>query len=227
MSQTFSLWTALASLVLLAPVVSGSCEAQTSETRPTLNVLVFNYSSASTVVLIKATAETSQIFAREGIAFAWTYCPSSPSPDSPPACQVAPDPGDIRLRVLGHHLNNAFQDSIFGFAIAPTFATVYYDPARLLVETASDSDSYLPVVLGYLIAHEIGHLLLGDNRHTMNGIMQARWNIQQMQQLMKGTLQFTPQQAMRMRIDSRIRTGDPKSPHTIEIVDIERLPECR
>lgn len=194
------------SLVLLTPTGPGPSTAQTSETRPSIDILVFNYSSAPTAVLVKAAAETNQIFARSGIDFSWIYCRPRSSPDSAAACQSATAPGEIRLRVLGPHLNNTFPDSIFGFAIAPTFVTVYYDSALRLVETISDSDSYLPRVLGCLIAHEIGHLLLGENQHAISGIMHARWDIQQMQLLMKGGLQFTPQQAMQMRINSRIRT---------------------
>jgi len=204
--QSFSVRITLAALVLLAPVVSAASPEPTAETRPLLNILVFNYSSAPAVILIKATAETSQIFARSGIRLAWTYCPLRPSAASQVACQSEPAPGEIRVRVLGGHLNNTFRDSVFGFANAPTFATVYYDSAQLLVKTTTDSDSTLPIVLGCLIAHEIGHLLLGESQHTAGGIMQARWDIHQIQQLMKGALQFTSEQAMRMQIDSRIRT---------------------
>jgi hypothetical protein len=167
---------------------------------------VLNYSSASEEVLASASAETSRIFAQSGIDFAWTYCPLRPSPGSSLACDSESTPGEIRVRVLERHLNGAFQESIFGFANAPTLVTVYFDSAQRLVKTATGSDSYLPVVLGCLIAHEIGHLLLGNDQHTVSGIMRAGWDIQQIQQLMKGALRFTPQQAMRMRRNTEVRT---------------------
>lgn len=216
MGQSFSVRIPLATLVLLASVFSAASTGQTGERHPLLNILVFNYSSAPAELLIKATAETSQIFSRSGIELAWIYCPPHSSSHPHAACESEPAPGEIRVRVLGRHLNSTFQDSVFGFANAPTFATVYYDSAQLLVETATDSDSSLPIVLGCLMAHEIGHLLLGDNQHTVSGIMQARWDIQQIQQLMKGALQFTSEQAMRMRIESRTRTREVsrRSPNT-------------
>jgi len=139
---------------------------------------------------------------------AWKYCPLRPSQDANPTCDSEAD-GEIRMRVLGHHLNDVFQDSIFGFAIAPTFATVYYDSAQMLVKTTSESESYLPVVLAGLMAHEIGHLLLGENQHTVSGIMKARWEIQQIQLLTKGALQFTPQQGVQMRKNTQMRARPP------------------
>jgi len=218
--QNFSVRFVVGILVLFASAVSRPSAAQTSATGAMVNVLVMNYSVAPSEVLVKAQAEASRIFARSGIELAWTYCPPRRSVVSNPTCD-SEAAGEIRMRVLGHQLNNVFQDSIFGFAIAPTFATVYYDSAHLLVETASDSESYLPVVLGGLMAHEIGHLLLGENQHTVSGIMQARWDILQIQQLMKGALQFTPQQSLRMRNNIQVRAGPP-SITRLDSIEIHR-----
>jgi hypothetical protein len=33
-----------------------------------------------------------------------------------------------------------------------------------------------PRVLGYVLAHEIGHVLRGTNAHTWTGVMKAHWN---------------------------------------------------
>lgn len=210
MGRSFSL--RFMTIVLLCSAISGACAVQRDKIRPDLKIRVFNYSSASAVVLEKATAEASAIFARSGIDLGWAYCPPRHSTTSDPECDSQPAPGEIRVRVLGRHLNNSFQDDVFGFAIAPTFATVYYDSAQLMVERTSESDSILPAVLGCLIAHEIGHLLLGENQHTASGIMQASWNIRQIQQLMKGALQFTSKQAMQMRMNGRIRSRQANEP---------------
>jgi len=50
-----------------------------------------------------------------------------------------------------------------------------------------------------MIAHEIGHLLLGPNSHSPSGIMQARWEAEQVQQLLKGALVFDKRQAARIQ----------------------------
>ena len=33
------------------------------------------------------------------------------------------------------------------------------------------------IILGRVTAHEIGHLLLGTNSHTVHGLMQAKWDL--------------------------------------------------
>ena len=53
------------------------------------------------------------------------------------------------------------------------------------------------MILGCVIAHELGHLLLGSNSHSDEGIMQPRWDPNQVRQLMMGTLLFTPEQSKR------------------------------
>jgi len=35
----------------------------------------------------------------------------------------------------------------------------------------------MATLLGRVTAHEIGHLLLGTNSHTLAGIMRAKWNL--------------------------------------------------
>ena len=49
----------------------------------------------------------------------------------------------------------------------------------------------VPILLGCVIAHEIGHLLLGLNSHSGSGIMQRRWERKQITQVMTGTPLFT------------------------------------
>jgi hypothetical protein len=207
--RNFSIRFVVGGLVLFTSAVLRPLAAQTSATSPMVNVLVMNYSVAPAEVLVKAQTEASRIFAQSGINFSWTYCPPNPSADSSWRCGAEPAPGEIRVRVVGHPPSNVFQDSVFGFAIAPTFATVYYDLAQTLIKAAGEVESFLPIVLGCLIAHEIGHLLLGENQHTVSGIMQARWDIRQIQLLTKGALQFTPQQGVRMRNNTQMRAKPP------------------
>ena len=174
---------------------------------PELTVVLINYSEASDAVVTQARRETSRIFSQSGIRLTWTHCPAVPKPDSAFACQGEPTPGQIRVRILDRQLNNAFQDSVFGFAIAPVFASVYYESALRLAQTSSNSESDVSTILGCLIAHEIGHLLLGHNHHTVNGIMQARWEIKQIQQLTMGALAFTPEQSKLMLVNAHLRTS--------------------
>jgi len=54
-------------------------------------------------------------------------------------------------------------------------------------------------ILGSVMAHELGHLLLGLNSHSVTGLMRARWGNDELRCLDMGTLVFLPEQGKRMR----------------------------
>jgi hypothetical protein len=145
------------------------------------------------------------IFRKSGIRLAWTDCPPVPSSVGERLCRDESVPGEVRVRIVDRQLKHYVAENAFGFAIPPVWATVYYEPALRLARSTTDSESNVSIILGCLIAHEIGHLLLGKDQHTASGIMMARWDIQQIQQVMKGTLGFSRQQAERMRMNAQRR----------------------
>ena len=51
------------------------------------------------------------------------------------------------------------------------------------------------VILGNVIAHEIGHILLGPGSHSETGIMSFPWGRKQLLDASRGLLLFTPEQA--------------------------------
>jgi hypothetical protein len=58
------------------------------------------------------------------------------------------------------------------------------------IGTKSDK-SFGPVFLGYVIAHEIGHLLARSDMHSESGIMKANWSRADFAQMRLGKLHFT------------------------------------
>ena len=77
----------------------------------------------------------------------------------------------------------------------PASASVFYDRVEQLAKGGTAS---VPVVLGHAGAHEIGHLLLGSNSHTPQGLMRARWSRQDLQNASIGNLLFTSEQTQAM-----------------------------
>jgi hypothetical protein len=55
------------------------------------------------------------------------------------------------------------------------------------------------LILGEVIAHEAGHLMLPHDSHSARGIMQARLNLNTIEQGLRGGLLFTPEQAKQIR----------------------------
>jgi hypothetical protein len=59
-----------------------------------------------------------------------------------------------------------------------------------------------PVVLGHVIAHEVGHLLLGEGGHSRTGLMTADWNRAELERINQRAFTFTSQQAKEIRARS-------------------------
>lgn len=135
----------------------------------------------------------------------WLNCPVTPG--GPATCRKEVGASDIRVRIvsLPVQAKNMFHDSVFGFAIAPALASVYYQSAQRLAKL-DNANFETPVILGCVIAHETGHLLLGPNSHSPTGIMQSQWERKQLRQAMMGGLLFNPEQADPIRAQAQTRT---------------------
>jgi hypothetical protein len=68
-----------------------------------------------------------------------------------------------------------------------------------ITEWASGAEFSAYQVLSHAMAHEIGHLLLGPNSHSRNGIMRAQWNRDDLRVIARASLRFTPEQTERLR----------------------------
>ena len=75
------------------------------------------------------------------------------------------------------------------------YSDVFYDQAMQL---HADWHVGLSDLLGNVMAHELGHLLLGPNSHSRAGVMRAHWQEEELQQLSRGNLRFTDEQAEQM-----------------------------
>jgi hypothetical protein len=196
-------------IVCLATVMgfasSETVFASVTDPSPTIRVRIVNYSQASAATLARAEHEAGQILAQAGLETVWFDCSvghSSGIPHDP--CQEPLGASDIVLRVLPEPRDNRFQGQVFGFAVIPVQASVYYDYV-LRQGKSDDAEFDIPILLGCVIAHEVGHLLLGSDSHSDAGVMQPRWERKQIQQATMGTLLFTPQQANLIRAEGQRR----------------------
>jgi hypothetical protein len=76
------------------------------------------------------------------------------------------------------------------------YSDVFYDRA---LELHADWNVSLSDILGNVMAHELGHLLLGSNSHSGAGIMRAHWQGEELHRLSRGNLRFTSEQSNHMR----------------------------
>jgi hypothetical protein len=185
--------------------------ASENASEPTITVEIYNYSQASPAIRARAEREASRIFSAAGVQTVWRECPVIPPPagDSSP-CQKKLEASDLRLRILPAPPQNKFQDAVFGFAVHPALASIYYDHVQRLAQI-DDAEFEIPVILGGVMAHELGHLLLGSDGHSSKGIMQPRWKKNQVRKLMTGDLLFTPEQSRQMGVEAQARMEQQRS----------------
>lgn len=77
---------------------------------------------------------------------------------------------------------------------------VFYETVQALARSAITLAD-LPEILGITLAHEIGHLLLGPERHSATGLMRADWSRGDLEDAAKGRLLFSKEHARRMRAE--------------------------
>jgi hypothetical protein len=177
---------------------SDTAYASPAEPNPTMRVRVLNYTQATPSTVAQAEREAARIFDEAGLKTVWLDCPLGEAKDVPQdPCQEPLEANEIMVRVLSDKTRHGYQDNAFGFAVAPLLASVYYEHAERLARI-DDAKFEVPIILGCVMVHEIGHLLLGQNSHSDSGIMQSRWERKQVRQIMMGALAFTGQQSKRI-----------------------------
>jgi hypothetical protein len=171
-----------------------------------LHVRVYNPAEVPNDTLDRALEETSRIFAEAGIHAVWD--PGEPrssamvdftAPESQRGGRDTRDFLEVRF-VCG--FPGKIRPDELGFALPAArtgpHVTVYYDRAE---ETSRMTAAAPHRLLGYALAHEMGHVLLASSSHAEEGIMKAVWTRTDFQRLATGSLAFLPREILRMRIE--------------------------
>jgi len=91
---------------------------------------------------------------------------------------------------------------------------VFDQPAtRLLNALPAAERSMLSkgTILGYAMAHEIGHILLNILGHSASGVMKAHWIVDDMKKMSSEWVNFHASQAAGIRAEISRRTQDQQS----------------
>jgi hypothetical protein len=180
--------------------------ASKADPDPAIKILVYNIAQAPRATLAGAEREASRILSNAGVRARWFECPAGHfDAEAQAICQNGWGAINIGLRILVKPMafGNRFQGDHLGFAIFPALASIYYDDK--LRFAGDDVGLGLPTILGCFMAHEIGHLLLGSNNHSKQGVMQAEWGERQIHQAVAGDLLFTSNQAQLIQTDAYTR----------------------
>ena len=170
-------------------------QVQAHKTEASMTVRVYNYADISDGELNLSQSVASEIFRESGIEIRWYDCGPSANADGDPYCSASTRPMTFNLRICNNCTDflKTPEHEVRGFVSGET-ATVSSTWTREL-QTASVSSE---LVLGRVIAHELGHVLLGPG-HSPVGIMKAHWTVNDLDPGKLGMLVFTKEQGRLIR----------------------------
>jgi hypothetical protein len=188
-------YSALLSLALLGGL-PGRAEAQSTGT---LRLNVLDYAGISHSAMADAMKTATGIYAAVGVEVGWTYrcfrgCGGQVVVARESSVNAATDLTIfIRPEVMSF---TRFPRSVMGSA--PRGSSVAYTFLDRMTEFAFKRKLLVATVLGHVIAHEVGHLLLRQG-HTAGGLMREEWFKHDLDLARTGRLGFTPEQGARIR----------------------------
>jgi len=171
-----------------------------------VTVSVYNDAQVPSDTLRRAEQQAARIFSHAGLGVTWLGCSDMNNSGGATTCGAINAPRHLALRIIVP-IASSMSDTAFGVAfLAPDGTGCYSDVFwKRAQELHANSRVGLADILGSVIAHEMGHLLLGSNAHAISGIMRAHWESGELRRVGMGTLVFLPEQSKRMRV--RITTS--------------------
>ncbi len=170
---------------------------------------VYNLAEVPGAVLEKARGEAGRIYAKAGVEAEWVECGANGAGRSA-ACAGMGQPDRPVMKIMTRSVDGQRSRGALGYAVVPeagvlgTQAWVFFETVK---EVADRDGADVPDVLAVAMAHELGHLLLGQNAHSGRGIMQGAWKKEQLKRAAAGGLTFTQEQAERMQAQVRERAA--------------------
>jgi hypothetical protein len=186
----------------VAPIASSQVTATLpAGPEPEMIISVHNYADVPDGLLSAAEDQAKEIFHRAGLETAWLNCSPKLEAVQPKSCYFS-DSEHLTLKISAHAVQAKSRDrlEVLGSAYPDDkgigwFAYVFYDRISELAERQRLGHALLADVM----AHEVGHLLLGSNSHSVTGVMCAHWNYDQLKNIAEGAMNFIPAQSKIMR----------------------------
>jgi hypothetical protein len=190
-------------VAILSARFSSAAENPTAE--HTITVQIHDYSSVPADSLSSATAIVTRMYERIGVRIQWRGVVrwegrrpryEGREETSHAAAQMTLIILNPKMAARGH-----MAPDVLGFAAVPdegmgAIAYAIYDRVRSVAREVPTNEGSL---LGFVMAHEIGHLMLGRGSHSETGLMNGRWDIHELGRVDLLKLQFSDQQAAQIR----------------------------
>jgi len=170
--------------LLLALSTSLVCSSVADD--PVLSVIV--YTGVAPDTLVRAEVDGSRILERAGVRLEWRNCRS----DDP--CPIPVSLVHVSVRIVNYTGRDGLGCSSVTRA-GGTDAVVGFENVQRLAAVSGMPASQ---ILAGVLAHEIGHLMLGP-LHTGSGLMHGNWDVHDLERLGQRQLKFDPGQSTRIQ----------------------------
>lgn len=191
----------IAGLALCAGLTAGHTAAAQAPGSPVVYVRIVDGAGVPTETLRPAQDDATRAFRLSGITLVWAGAER---------CQVPCLTVRIVMQPVGEMSRNP---RMLGVAPGTKEARginvwIFYPRIRAY---SSDLGMHASQLLGYVMAHELGHLLLPYGAHAAAGVMRPEWDRAQVRNAAEGLLTFTPDQAALIR--DRLSVSASPIPH--------------
>lgn len=189
-------------LIVWGVPFSTSTDARSPDFVAHFQVSLFNDAAVPPAVLAQAQLRASAVLAQAGIEVDWLDCPPANPLDFTPRispCSAVAWPRHLSVRIVKRGTTvgaDTFGQAFLDESGCGVYANAYYQNLTASPDHPELNDGEM---LGYVIAHELGHLLLGAHSHSDSGVMQAHWRGPVLQAAARGALFFTPTQVATIR----------------------------
>jgi hypothetical protein len=204
MNSSARIW--LLATVLAAVAYPASREsASNSPSERTVCIHLYDFAHTTSSDLTWATPQASRTFSAAGIRIKWEQPDDSKeahlldfTPSGPTLTSSDLQPCVV-VRITRNEVHGSYADAL-GFALP--FATeginveIFY---QRIQNQASLTGLPIYVLLGAVMTHEVGHVLLQSAAHSAAGIMRDHWDRESVRLASFGLLKFLPCEASRMR----------------------------
>ena len=214
----------LIGLAAALSLIHGMATAESGDPpgRPVLVVRTFSNGTVGRRDLRTAREVADSIFTDAGIGVSWVDCDGTMQKlvNGVVRCNRPIGTSDVVLRIQRSGLVDGTRYSSMGYSVVnrktgggpPVLSTVFADRVAAVARSSSVDARRL---LGYAIAHEIGHLLLDDSRHSDAGLMRAIWSGVELRRNRTTDWRFTGAEAETMRSAVNARTAPTVHDQTI------------
>jgi len=191
---------ALLVLSLGWPPQTMASKTENADQVPVISVSIHDQAEVPEQTLRQAQRTATRLFEHAGIRLEWMECTPNPAGTSvEQLCSDAKYPQHLHLSIVSR--SRGLTAATIGISfLSPggegCYADIFYEP---VLELQGMEKQDLGSMLGHAAAHELGHLLLGTNSHSVQGLMRARWEGPELLQIHNRTLYFSEGQARRMR----------------------------